>query len=787
MLAMEPKMFSPFLYQFVLNSVVFSSLILVVALILATFFRKSAATVFACSFGGLVFAFLVPVLFLLGNRINQHHVEIPIDAILQLPQPVFGSVGSGAPNTVQARDKSFVRGETNNKRAISEHSLGQSGQSVSSAGIHLQNLVDLAILVYPIVSVFLFLRLFGALVGIRRMFNQSRLITSDSNPELSSLIAQLSQHRVTLRTFSGLKSPVAMQFPNRAILVPDEFFSTIPFATIGRVVEHERAHIFRNDHLTLLIQEIIVCIYWFNPLVHTAKRIVNCAREDVCDNWVLAKHESTEYCRDLVTLSEAKAGGERLVPGLIRSRDIGRRIQSLLNKSRITQVAVSRKMSTMIGVLFSASGLLAFFFGIGFTQDNVVRQGANGRVEQDPAQLSSEELTNLVFSFTNPQQIRAIVTDGETGAPVIDADVRLYDVNQLETKQELLATSSTSITGEFEFRDLTKYKNPDLHLVILISHKDYASQIHPLRNSMRYLQNKDNWRISLEKRASLTGRITDVQGKPIEGVEVWQPMFLSEPVPGFLHDKTGSDGRFAINDHAKFDTIETRRRIDNNTFSQQRGTGMMYRHPEFGRKQFMVEKIPGNIELKLDKAISVKGRVIEKGSGKPIPGLIVRASGHDSSSFENAKTDSNGNYEFSLVSTTKFNLKVYHPELDAKARVVSGKSGQAITVDDLELESLVTVKGIVIDDETEKPFTSDSEEPFVIHWYDEACPKTTAECKSAPINKDGTFELKVLPGEIFPYIGNHSLIEVGGKYKEGLLVSRDEPIELEFRVRKRDD
>jgi hypothetical protein len=300
------------------------------------------------------------------------------------------------------------------------------------------------------------------------------------------------------------------------------------------------------------------------------------------------------------------------------------------------------------------------------------------------------------------------------------------------------------------------------------------------------LQNKDNWRISLGKRASLTGRITDKEGKPIEGVEVWQPMCLSEPVPGFLHDKTGSDGRFEINDHAKFDPIDTRRDAGDGTFIQP-STGMMYRHPEFGRKLFMVEKIPGNIELKLEKTCVVKGRVIERVTGKPIAGLSVTALEQEYRLFENTNTDSDGKFELSLVSNTKYNLRTRHPELDAKATVVSGASGQTITVNDLELEALVTVKGIVIDDETEKPFTSDSKEPFSIGCLDDSCPKSTGGCKSARINKDGTFELRVLPGEIFPYVANASLINVGGKYKEGLLVSREEPVELEFRVRKRDD
>jgi murein DD-endopeptidase MepM/ murein hydrolase activator NlpD len=53
------------------------------------------------------------------------------------------------------------------------------------------------------------------------------------------------------------------------------------------ILRHEAAHIRRRDNLTNLLAQIIVALYWFNPLVWLAWGQLRINREKACDDWVL--------------------------------------------------------------------------------------------------------------------------------------------------------------------------------------------------------------------------------------------------------------------------------------------------------------------------------------------------------------------------------------------------------------------------------------------------------------------------------------------------------------------
>lgn len=787
-------MFSQFTYQFLLNSVVFSTLVLIVALALAILFRKSAATVFACSFGGLVFAFLVPLFCLLGVSVNQHQLAIRVntdffaDAYFQqhLQRPEFRN---NQPDTSETDSNggSVEPFETNGNSPISASSKST---SVSSGGITSWSprlLLDISILVGMITAVALLMRLLAAFIGTLQIYRTSDLVTVTSHPGQRQLIERLRDDRVTIRSNVKLRSAVAMQWPTRSILLPASFLLETSDGTIDRIIEHERAHILRFDHATLLLQEAITSVFWFNPLFHLVKRIADRAREDVCDNWVLAASKSTDYCKDLVKLSEFASTAHLLTPCFAgsRGRGIGIRVRGLLSETRIIQVSMSRRMRALIGTLLLAVCSIAFFAGFSCAQNKESKK----RSKQEPTHLSSQELMELAHGFSNPKQIIATVVDRETGEPIANANVKLLNVSK---EQKTLGTAKTDMAGGFEFRDLDQHGKPldDLNLVVIVSHDGHSSQVIGLRSLVNYLQlqTKRDWQIKLGKSSTLTGRITDNDGKPIAGFNVWQPMFLMEPVGGVLQCMTGDDGRYEIKDHHEFNPRDTRRDLGNGGFFEQSGTLMMAYHPKYGRRYFNVPSIPGNVDLEFERALMVNGRVIDKVTGKPIPGLFVTAKGYDHDFLDYAKTNSDGKFVLALIPTTQYDVWVSHSKLDAAAQKVAGASGQTVTTKDFELESLVSVKGRVLDDRTGKPLTSKSIEKSFIHCKDDARPATTSGVKSAPINEDGSFELRVLPGTIVPYFASQSFIDVSGlTYKDGLIVTRENPIELEFRVRERED
>lgn len=58
---------------------------------------------------------------------------------------------------------------------------------------------------------------------------------------------------------------------------------------LGYVLEHERGHIRRGDHITKLLAFAILCLHWFNPLVWLSYHLMGRDMEKSCDERVLSR------------------------------------------------------------------------------------------------------------------------------------------------------------------------------------------------------------------------------------------------------------------------------------------------------------------------------------------------------------------------------------------------------------------------------------------------------------------------------------------------------------------
>ena len=85
---------------------------------------------------------------------------------------------------------------------------------------------------------------------------------------------------VTLRQSEDVLSPMVAGFICPVILIPEDF----RFDEAGQaVLEHEIAHIQRQDALTGFAQRLIACVFWWAPGVHALNRHVRSMREALCD------------------------------------------------------------------------------------------------------------------------------------------------------------------------------------------------------------------------------------------------------------------------------------------------------------------------------------------------------------------------------------------------------------------------------------------------------------------------------------------------------------------------
>jgi hypothetical protein len=72
------------------------------------------------------------------------------------------------------------------------------------------------------------------------------------------------------------------------------------------LVAHERQHIIQHDTLAYRFLQITQCVFWFNPLIHKAARIIRHDRELLCDERTMQGCCKREY--GMLLLREAKKG-----------------------------------------------------------------------------------------------------------------------------------------------------------------------------------------------------------------------------------------------------------------------------------------------------------------------------------------------------------------------------------------------------------------------------------------------------------------------------------------------
>ena len=69
------------------------------------------------------------------------------------------------------------------------------------------------------------------------------------------------------------------------------------------VLVHEMAHVKRLDALTQLVGQIVLAIFWFNPLVWIANRRMQLEREHACDDYVLRHGTApSQYAEELLEM-----------------------------------------------------------------------------------------------------------------------------------------------------------------------------------------------------------------------------------------------------------------------------------------------------------------------------------------------------------------------------------------------------------------------------------------------------------------------------------------------------
>jgi hypothetical protein len=160
--------------------------------------------------------------------------------------------------------------------------------------------------------------------------------------------------------------------------------------------------------------------------------------------------------------------------------------------------------------------------------------------------------------------------------------------------------------------------------------------------------------------------------------------------------------------------------------------------------------------MRLVKGGEIRGRVVDDVAGRPAVGMTVnlqglyQQEGPARSFFASTKSDGLGEYRFTGLPSGKFNVFLDKTGTDVTAAALESlpvECSQTTTAAAIHLIRGGILKGRVIDDATGKALELRDGEELGVRIYGPTRPWSGGACHYAIVKKDGTFEMRLPPGQ----------------------------------------